>query len=218
MGSLTHVYHVSGKSLKEGFAKCNLTPRHRIARLPVSRTSECGKIKRQTSLKGAMMVWTMRILVALAVGLTCVLTVRSEDSPDKPKVKVEFRWVEARLIQGVTEEKGIRLSCAETLSYQHKKPILTGADVTEARLTKYDFSANGIPGEQFTVAFLLTKEARQKLAADCEEVQARMLTVVIDGRNWGAWNVSKSNAAAFVPCAGFIPSRETAERIIMAFK
>ena len=55
-----------------------------------------------------MMAWTTRILVALAVGSTCVLSVRSEEPPDKPKVKVELRWVEARLIQGVTEEKGKR--------------------------------------------------------------------------------------------------------------
>ena len=140
--------------------------------------------------------------------------------PAKPKEKarIEFRWLENSAIQGVTEEKGIRTTCGDELSYPHSKPVLTNVDVAGTRLTNTDFSRNGLSGDHFMVHFQLTKEARERLVKSCGNARFKVLGVFVDGKYWSAWNFQPQKPNDFEPSAGFISSRAEAERIMAACK
>ena len=147
-----------------------------------------------------------------------VLQASGQEPSDKPKPKVEFRWLESQPIPGVTEEKGIRTSCGDELSYLHKQPILTNMDVAEVRLSKIDVRQDGILQEQFMIHFHLTAEGRQILAATCGKSGDKLLAVVIDGTYRGAPYFLKSrDASNFVPFAGYFSSKPMVERIVAAF-
>ena len=121
------------------------------------------------------MAWYIRV----ALGLLCsvwIPMVVGQETPVKPKGKVEIYWLEYKPIKGLTEEKGFTSSCdPKSLVYQHKKPamVLTAAEVTEARLTNHDFSKNGLSSENYMVTLHLTKTARGKLAESCEGNETR---------------------------------------------
>jgi len=146
------------------------------------------------------------------------------------KTKVELRWCEWQPVAGVTEEEGFQTSCdPKSLAYPHKKPalVLTAAEVSEARLSNHDFSKGGLSSDNYLVKIELTKEARAALASACGNQNSRVLTVVIDGRNWGLHRYEKLEglsipeqvtADKFVPAVGFFSSRAEAERLVKAFK
>jgi hypothetical protein len=114
--------------------------------------------------------------------------------------------------------------------YPHKKPalVLTRALVTEARLTKHDFSTSGLSNANYMVTLELTKGARETLLAQCEGNEMRHLTVVIDGKPWGlrryepdpdaAFVPAAARAASFTPDVGFFSSRAEADRVVAAVK
>jgi hypothetical protein len=87
--------------------------------------------------------------------------------------------------------------------YPHKKPalVLSRASVTEARLTKHDFSSSGLSNANYMVTLELTKEAREMLLAQCESQEMRLLTVMVDGKPWGLRRYESDPDAAFVPAA-----------------
>jgi hypothetical protein len=178
------------------------------------------------------MSWSVRIALGLVVCSAAVAVVGGQEPPAKPKDKarIELRWLETKRIEGVTEEKGFQASCdPKDIVYPHKKPalVLTKAEVSEARLTKHDFTANNL-GVQYTVTLHLTKEARGKLAATVEGKEMRLLTVAVDGRNWGVRRYEKdrdkpfvpeaARAETFLPDVGFFSSEAEAQRLVDAFK
>jgi hypothetical protein len=147
--------------------------------------------------------------------------------PEGQKARVELRWVEVQSIEGLTEKEGFQSSCdPDDIVYPHKKPalVLTGAEVSEARLTEHDIANSN----HYLVALHLTKEARDKLAASCEGNEMRLLTVVVDGKYWGVRRYEKDQAKPFVPTqaraetflpdVGFFSSKAEAERLVAAFK
>lgn len=164
------------------------------------------------------MALCMQLVLSVGVYSTVISVALGQERPAKPTAQVEFRWVECKPINGVTEEKGIRTSCGNTLSFLHTKPILTNVNVAETRLSKHDLSGIGFPGEHFMIAFYLKKQAKQKLIAACGDHPTRLLAILIDGKYRGAANFQKSKVADFVPYAGYISSRADAERIVKAFK
>ena len=92
------------------------------------------------------MPWCVRIALGLAVCSACAPAAAGREPPAAPKAVVEFRWVEDRRIEGVTEDKGFQSSCdPKSIVYMHKKPalVLTAADVTEAPLSTHDFRGSG---------------------------------------------------------------------------
>jgi hypothetical protein len=80
----------------------------------------------------------------------------------------------------------------------------------------------------YSVSLLLTKEARDKLAATCEGDEMRSLTIVMDGKYWGCHRYEKDKnkplipaqclAETFTPSVGFFSSQVEAERLVDAFK
>jgi len=153
-------------------------------------------------------------LVACSVVVTS--TLRGEP-PAQPKAKVEFRWLAAKPVKGVTEEKGIQTTCGPELMYPYTKPVLTNADVAGTTLTKHDFSKSGL-GELYTVEFRLTDAARATLVKEAGDQPTMELAVFVDGRYSGAWYFRKVEAARFTPLAGFMRSKAEAERIVEACK
>ncbi|HZN36488.1 MAG TPA: hypothetical protein VFB80_21815 [Pirellulaceae bacterium] len=140
-----------------------------------------------------------------------------EQPAAKGPAKVEFFWVEAKPVEGLTQAKGLQTSCdPDELVYVHLKPVLTAKDVAGTRMSNSDLSKNGLPGDHFMINFELTKEAKGKLIAGCVDAGARSLVVVADGTYWGLSYFRKADAATFSPHAGFISSRATAERIVSA--
>jgi hypothetical protein len=176
------------------------------------------------------MLSSLRVLAVLFVGSVATLSGFGQQPPVKPKAKVELRWVESARIEGVTEDKGIPGSDdPKNVLYPHKKPalVLTSQEVSEARLTKLDLTKNGL-GVQYNVTLHLTKDARDKLAASVEGNQARLLTVVVDGRFWGIRRYEKdkdkkfvpeqARAESFLPDVGFFSSEKEAQHLVDAFK
>ena len=176
------------------------------------------------------MPWSVRIVLGLALCSACVPAAAGQEPPAKPKVKVELRWVEAKPIEGVTEEKGFKSSCdPDDVVYAHKKPalVLTKAEVAKVELTRHDWTKNGL-GVQYTVKFHLTKEAREKLAATRDSNEMGLLTITVDGKNWGIRRYEKdknkqfvteaARAETFLPDVGFFSSEAEAQRLVDAFK
>jgi hypothetical protein len=190
-------------------------------------------------------IWAFSVLGSTVVGQespalpdtpglvgTVVLPDKNQKVPAAPqadpnaKAVVELRWVESRRIEGLTEDEGFQSSCdPDSIVYAHKEPalVLTSAVVTEARLTKHDFSTLGV---NYMVTLPLTQEARDALAAMCEGKQMRLLTVVIDGRPWGLrrYEIDKdvpfvpesARAETFLPDVGFFSSEAEAQRVVDA--
>lgn len=170
-----------------------------------------------------------RIVLAL---VACVAGVSTADGrePEKPVVKVEFRWVEGKRIAGVTEEKGFQASCdPKDIVYPHKKPalVLTPEHVTGVRLSQLGDFPGGKPSEHYMVDFTLTRKARDALIAACGMERARGLTITIDGRHWGVHRYEQTEnnlvpeqcrAKTFAPGVGFFSSKAEAQRLVDAFK
>ena len=161
------------------------------------------------------MVRCSRIIGSLALivfaGVTWVVAASEEG--DRPKI--EFRWLESRLIPGVTEDKGISNSEDGTLSYPHRKAVLTNADVVDVRVNTVHIANK----DHFTIQFHLTGAARKKLADGCGEKGEKMLTAMVDGRHRGSPFYLKSrDQDTFVPYAGFFTSKPDVDRIVAAFQ
>ena len=177
------------------------------------------------------MPWRVRIVLGLVVCSACAPAVAGREPPATPKARVEFRWVEDRRIEGVTEDKGFQMTCdPKSVGYAHTKPalVLTAADVIEAPLSTHDFRGSG-SGVVYSVTLHLTKEARKKLAEACGMERERALTVVVDGNRWGVHRYdngehnsaqvpAQARAATFLPSVGFFSSKAEAERLADAFK
>lgn len=134
---------------------------------------------------------------------------------EKPKVKVEFRWLEDRPMKDLTDAKGFQTTCGPELSYAHKKPVLSNIDVAEATIKNHG-SIMGLSGDHFTITFRLTDSAKKKLIKESGDAAHRELAVFADGKYWGTAIFRKGEANQFEPFAGFINSKAEAERIVAA--
>jgi hypothetical protein len=163
----------------------------------------------------------------LAFFMFAVTAAIGQDPAGPRRAAVELRWVECERIEGLTENEGFQSSCdPDDIVYPHRKPalVLTGAEVSEARLTSHEFAGR----ENYLVALHLTKEARDKLAASCKGNEMRLLTVVVNGKFWGVHRYEKdktkpfvptqARAETFLPDVGFFSSKAEAERLVSTFK
>lgn len=166
-----------------------------------------------------------------ALGFAFLLPAVGQDFPSKTKARLEFRWVESKKIDGITEDEGFRTSCdPDSIMYPHKKPalVLTSAEVTDATLKNHNFSNSGGAKSNYMVAFHLTQEAREKLAAQCDTMETKLLTITIDGRPWGLHRYEKDKdkpfvpeqcrAESFLPEVGFFSSHYQAQRLVDAVR
>jgi hypothetical protein len=162
------------------------------------------------------------LAVWLVVGLVAVPAVSGQEPAAKPqpgpRAKVEFRWLEAKAIKGVTQEKGIRTTCGDALSYPHAKPVLTQADVVGTQLTAEEFKNMAVPATYYSVKFQFSKEAKKKLVESCGSDAWRVLGIFVDGEYMSAWKFEKAKADTFVPFAGMFSTKPEAERVVEGCK
>ena len=137
------------------------------------------------------------------------------EEPAKPKVTVEFRWIEPQVVEGVTEDKGHPVVCDGKDWFAHLKPVLTSRDIAAAKVTHLNFANN----DQYAVEFTLANGAAKKLAEACGDKPGRHLTVYVNGHWYGTSYFDKAKPEEFSPpLAGFILSKTHAERILEASK
>lgn len=127
---------------------------------------------------------------------------------------VEFRWLENRYVEGLTENAGRAVVCGGRDWFPHKKPVLTGSAVASAKL-------GSIPdwpgGPHYLVDFTLTAEAKRTLAAAAGAPE-KLLTVYVDGKSWGTSTFRKAEPDEFTPPGlGFTTSKALAEKVAGAF-
>jgi hypothetical protein len=175
------------------------------------------------------MLSQLRVVVIVAVCVSGASIGLAEEPKEDPKNRVELRWVERTFVEGLTEKQSIQASCAsDDVVYPHKKPalVLARKDVAEARLNQHDLLMNGLVTHHYSVTLVLTKQAREQLAANCPDKSARV-TVAVDGRYWGWAHYTTENdakvselckARSFNPHIGFMSSKVEAEHIVDAFK
>jgi hypothetical protein len=136
-------------------------------------------------------------------------------APVKPKLTVEFRWIEPHVLKGVTEETGHPRSCGGEDWYAHLKPVLTSQDIAAAKLSHIHMANN----DQYAVSFTLKPESAAKLAEACGNDEGRHLTVYVNGRWYGSSYFSKAKPKEFhPPMAGFMLDKAHAEQILEASK
>ncbi len=173
-----------------------------------------------------------RFVLGLLVCSICVLPLAAQEPPKKPKAHVELRWVEAKRIEGLTEDKGYQASCdPKDLVYPHKKPavVLTAATVAKVQLIKEQTPWSKPTDEIYSVKIHLTKEGRDKLVAAYEGQQMRLLVIVMDGKKCpGIQRCEKDRRKPFisddvwveniVPSAGHFSSKAEVERLVDGVK
>ena len=152
------------------------------------------------------------VVVALA---SCLAIPSAGQEPAKPKVTVEFRWIEPQVVKGLTEDKGKPIVCGGKDWYAHLKPVLTSRDIASAKVTHLNFANN----DQYAVEFTLAKGAAKKLAEACGDEPGRHLTVYVNGHWYGTSYFDKAKPEEFSPpLAGFMLSKSHAEQILEASK
>jgi hypothetical protein len=156
-----------------------------------------------------------RVVAAVFASTLIVPALLAQAIEEKPKARVEFRWLEDRAIKNLTEDKGFQTTCGPELSYAHKKPVLTNIDVAEATMKNHG-AVMGLPGDHYEIRFRLTDQAKKKLVAESGTAAHRELAIFADGKYWGTAIFRKADAANFEPFAGFINSKAEAERIVAA--
>lgn len=131
-----------------------------------------------------------------------------------PPAVVEFRWLEDRYVEGLTEKEGRAVVCGGPEWFPHKKPVLSGSAVASAKLGSID----GWPGgPHYSVDFTLTAEARRTLAAEVDSLE-KLLTVWADGKSWGVSTFRRDAPDKFSPPGlGFTTSKALAEGVAGAF-
>jgi hypothetical protein len=85
------------------------------------------------------------LAACVALGLSHA---RAQDPKPKekenPRAKVEIKWLAAKPVKGVTQEKGIQTTCGPELLYPHLEPVLTNADLASATFKEHDLTKNGL--------------------------------------------------------------------------
>lgn len=102
-------------------------------------------------------------------------------SPD-PVLAVEFRWVEPRFEEGVTEKQSRSISpCDKGSWYLHSKPALTAKDFADVYVKSSVVAGGGMWRRQYSVGYKLKESAIHKLAQQCgDETRKRIVAVCVE--------------------------------------
>lgn len=160
-----------------------------------------------------MVRWLPCCVMLLVCG-TSVREALADEPADVPATRIEFRWLEAKPIAGVTFDEGIHTTCGPELSYPHAMPVLTQIDVARTVFQEVVFT-NGLPSPQYMVTLHLTDAAKQKLMDSCPG-EPGQLAVFVNDDYLGTRYFRAAEVDEFVPSAGFTASRSYALRIVSA--
>lgn len=146
---------------------------------------------------------------------SCLSATSFGQTPANAEVTVDFRWLEPRIVEGVTEDQGHPIECDGPDWYAHRRPVLTSQDIAAARLLHLQVANI----DQYAVAFTLTPAATKKLTDACGDAPGRRLTVYVNGRWYGTTYFQRAAPEKFSPpMAGYMPSKLVAEQILKASK
>lgn len=157
-----------------------------------------------------------------------MLPLESDAVPAEEKLTVEFRWIENRFVEGVTEEQPLSISpCDKGGWYLHRKPALTAANFDEAKL---ETVIVGGGGKNYHISYKLKEGAAEKLVQQCGEENSKGIVVgcvnykgkvaeILPSpiKYFPAATFDKRKPKAFRhPYVYLTPSRDFAERILQA--
>lgn len=158
------------------------------------------------------MAWLTRTTLALTLGLIAPAIAAAQAPTAQPPLKIEFRWAEEKPTRGVTDEKGLDLSCTDKKVYLHTEAVLSNADVAQAQLRK----ANARPEEKYFLEVTLTREAAKRMARSSAANLNKPLVVLVEGKVVAAM-VVMSTLSETIPVSGYFTKAE-AERILQGIK
>lgn len=151
--------------------------------------------------------------------------------PPERILTVEFRWIEPRFVEGVTEKQSRSISpCDSGGWYLHRTPALTTEDFADASLETTLVAGGGVVGRQYYVRYKLKDSAIDKLVKQCgEDSRKRIVAVYVayQGEDtailpspikyFPATTFDKRQPKAFhPPIIGYTPSKELASQILQA--
>lgn len=144
-------------------------------------------------------------LTCLGLGMAVLVSpAAADDKPAKKKEStVEVRWAEDKAVKGVTDEKGVDLSCTDAKAYLHTTPLLTRADLAGCK-AKQAGGDGGFGGGKapYLVTIQVTKDAAKKLATSSRENKDKPMVLLLEGKIIAAMVVKTELADAVV----FLPS------------
>jgi preprotein translocase subunit SecD len=131
-------------------------------------------------------MWCKQVVLLFVACSACIPLVEpavGDDKPAKKKPTIDIRWAEDKAVKGVTDDKGVDLSCSDKKAYLHTKPILTGADLAGG--TAQQVGGGGIVGAgpaAHLVTIHVKKDAAKVLAKSSGENKNKPLVVLVDGK------------------------------------
>ena len=98
---------------------------------------------------------------------------------ERGEPRVEFRWIEPNVVDGLTEEWGRVIDCDSGKWFPHKKCILSSSDIQSIQVIE-SYSVFK-PRYRYCLAFTLKESAVQTLIKTCgDENGKRLACVVVD--------------------------------------
>jgi|GEM_PF-6529489 len=155
-------------------------------------------------------------LLAVCVALSLSQT-GAQEPKAKERAKVEIKWLAAKPVKGVTQEKGIQTTCGPELLYPHLEPVLTNADLASATFKEHDLTKNGL-GLMYSVEYTLKADSRKKVVAGLGDAKVGQLAIFVDGRYWGTGIVRAGQVDTYKPYAGMMTNLADADRAADALK
>lgn len=172
----------------------------------------------------------MPLFFVFAVG-PLLFAAPADEVPPERVLTVEFRWIEPRFVEGVTEKQSRSISpCDSGGWYLHRTPALTTEDFADASLETTLVAGGGVVGRQYYVRYKLKDSAIDKLVKQCsDESRKRLVAVYVKYQGedadilpspikyFPATTFDKGKPNSFhPPIIGYTPSKEFASQVLQA--
>lgn len=100
---------------------------------------------------------------------------------DNDELKVEFRWIEPKFVDGLTEDWGRAIDCGKGKWFPHKKSILSADDIKLIRMT--ESYSTGKPRYRYCLEFTFNDSAIQKMVKACGDENGKRLAFIFVTKN-----------------------------------
>ena len=122
------------------------------------------------------------MLLAIFIGAVSFSEQQSEAEEtgvavDNVELRVEFRWIEPKFVDGLTEEWGRAIDCGKGKWFPHKKCILSADDIQSIRMT--ESYSTGKPHYRYCLKFTFNESAIQKMVKACGDENGKRLAFIV---------------------------------------
>lgn len=126
------------------------------------------------------------MLLTIFVSTISILGEQSEAqkkglAADNDVLKVEFRWIEPKFVDGLTEDWGRAIDCGKGKWFPHKKSILSADDIKLIRMT--ESYSTGKPRYRYCLEFAFNDSAIQKMVKACGDENGKRLAFIFVTQN-----------------------------------